>query len=248
MSTSTTEPLFVLTNDDGPYTEGLRMVRGLLEKFGRVLTVVPNQEMSGSSHALTLNRPLQVTEVEPDFYVVSGTPADCTYMALFHLLKERKPDLIVSGLNNGYNMGEDVIYSGTVAGAMEGYFHGVSGIALSARNFRNIDQVHDHVRAIFPRVRTLPGTFLLNINYPTTAIKGTRMTRLSSRVYPGNVEPCDISRPQELLWIGGVPPVWSDREGTDIAAVMAGYASVTPLKPDLTDTDFLSEYGSCFVD
>ena len=239
----TSRPLIIQTNDDGPFTEGLRAVREVLQRHGRVVTVVPLQEMSGSSHALTLGRPLRIKEIEPDIYAVDGTPADSCYLGLFHLFKDEKPDLIVSGLNNGYNMGEDVIYSGTVAGAMEGYFHGISGVALSARDFSNLDDVCRHVDAFISRVLKMTGRFLLNVNYPTGEIRGTRNTRLCSRVYPGNVVPCNLNRHKDALWIGGVPPVWSDRDGTDINAVMKGYASVTPLQPDLTDERLLEELG-----
>ncbi len=242
MSESTAKPLILQTNDDGPFTRGLRAVREFLQGHGRVITVVPLQEMSGSSHALTLNRPLRIKEIEPDFYAVDGTPADSCYMGLFHLLQEEKPDLIVSGLNNGYNMGEDVVYSGTVAGAMEGYFHGISGVALSAKDFSNLEQVCEHANRLVGDALKTDGKFLLNVNYPTGDVKGTRMTRLCSRVYPGNVVRCSLERHENALWIGGVPPVWSDREGTDIDAVLKGYASVTPLHPDMTDERFLQEH------
>ncbi|NOY22532.1 MAG: 5'/3'-nucleotidase SurE [Acidobacteria bacterium] len=237
--------LFLLTNDDGPFSEGVRELGKTLAPFGRVVTVVPHQEMSGSSHALTLNRPLQLKEIEPDFYIVDGTPADCAYLGLFHILKESRPDLVVSGVNKGYNMGEDVIYSGTVAGAMEGCFHGISGVALSAKSFRNLSAVLDHFSALLLKIMVMEEKSMLNINYPEGEIRGTVMTRLSSRVYPGKVESCRQSRNQQALWIGGVPPVWADKPGTDIVEVVNGFVSVTPLQPDLTDFKEMEKVKTC---
>ncbi len=237
--------LFLLTNDDGPFSEGVQELGRTLRQFGRVVTVVPHQEMSGSSHALTLNRPLQLKEIESDFYIVNGTPADCAYLGLFHILKESRPDVVVSGVNKGYNMGEDVIYSGTVAGAMEGFFHGISGVALSAKNFQNLGAILDHFSSLFPQILEMEGKAMLNINYPEEEIRGTVVTRLSSRVYPGKVEPCRQSRNQQALWIGGVPPVWDDKPGTDIVEVLDGFVSVTPLQPDLTDFKEMEKVKTC---
>ncbi|RLE24282.1 MAG: 5'/3'-nucleotidase SurE [Acidobacteria bacterium] len=237
--------VFLLTNDDGPFSEGVRKLGETLRQFGRVVTVVPHQEMSGSSHALTLNRPLQLKEIEPDFFIVNGTPADCTYLGLFHILKEKRPDLVLSGINNGYNMGEDVIYSGTVAGAMEGAFHGISGVALSARTFRNLPAILEHVSVLLAQILRMEEKIMLNVNYPEGEIRGTVMTRLSSRVYPGKVEPCQQSRNQQALWIGGVPPVWADKPGTDIVEVVNGFVSVTPLQSDLTDYEQMETVKTC---
>ncbi len=235
----------MLTNDDGPFSGGVRELGKILSRFGRVVTVVPHQEMSGSSHSLTLSRPLQLREIEPDFYIVNGTPADCTYLGLFHILKENRPDLVISGINNGYNMGEDVIYSGTVAGAMEGSFHGIPAVALSAKNFQNLPVILKHFSDFLPRVLEMGGQALLNINYPEGNIRGTVVTRLSSRVYPGVVEPCLQSRNRRALWIGGVPPVWADEPGTDIVEVTNGFVSVTPLQPDLTDFEKMETVKAC---
>ena len=234
-----------MTNDDGPFSMGMRKLGEVLANFGRVVTVVPHQEMSGSSHGLTLNRPLQLKETEPDFFIVDGTPADCAYLGLFHILKETRPDLVVSGINEGYNMGEDVIYSGTVAGAMEGCLHGISGVALSAKSFRNLPAILDHFFALLPQILEMEEKAMLNVNYPEGEIRGTVMTGLSTRVYPGNVEPCLQSRNQRALWIGGVPPVWADKPGTDIVEVLNGFVSVTPLQPDLTDFRKMEKVKAC---
>ncbi len=236
---------FLLTNDDGPFSEGLKKLKESLRPFGRVITVVPHQEMSGSSHALTLNRPLHLKEIEPDFFVVNGTPADCTYLGLFHILKDYRPDLVLSGINLGYNMGEDVIYSGTVAGAMEGMFHGINAVALSAKTFRNLPAILKHFSNLLPYILKTNEKMMLNINYPEGEIFGTRTTRLSSRVYPGKVESCLQSRNRKALWIGGVPPVWEDTSGSDIVEVSNGFVSVTPLQADLTNYKQMEIIKSC---
>lgn len=237
--------VFLLTNDDGPFSEGVQELGRTLRQFGRVVTVVPHQEMSGSSHALTLNRPLRLKEIEPDFYIVNGTPADCTYLGLFHILKTNRPNLVVSGVNNGYNMGEDVIYSGTVAGAMEGFFHGIPAVALSAKGFQSLGTILDHFSTMLPQILEMEEKSILNINFPEGEIRGTVMTRLSNRVYPGKVEPCQQARNQQALWIGGVPPVWDDKPGTDIVEVVKGFVSVTPLQSDLTDFKKMETVRTC---
>ena len=152
MKKENSELIILHTNDDGPHSAGLMSIRKILQHFGRVITIVPHQEMSGSSHSLTFTRPLRLKEIEKDLYILNGTPADCSYVGMFHLLKNTPPAVIVSGLNNGYNMGEDVFYSGTVAGAMEGYFHGKKGIALSAQSFKNIQAISKHFQILFPKI------------------------------------------------------------------------------------------------
>ncbi|NOZ13932.1 MAG: 5'/3'-nucleotidase SurE [Acidobacteria bacterium] len=236
---------FLLTNDDGPFSEGVKELGKSLRPFGRVITVVPHQEMSGSSHALTLNRPLHLKETQPDFFVVNGTPADCTYLGLFHILKDCRPDLVLSGINLGYNMGEDVIYSGTVAGAMEGMFHGITGIALSAKTFRNLSAILNYFSTLLPFLLETDKKMILNINFPEGKILGTRTTRLSSRIYPGKVDRCTQSRNRNALWIGGVPPVWEDTSGSDIVEVSNGFVSVTPLQADLTNYKQMEIIKSC---
>jgi len=223
------------TNDDGPHSEGLMEVRKLLKNFGRVVTIVPHQEMSGSSHSLTFTKPLRLKEIEKDLFILNGTPADCTYVGMFHILKKTPPSIVVSGLNNGYNMGEDVFYSGTVAGAMEGYFHGKTGIAISSSGFSSLKSILEHFKMLFEKIIQLDKSVMLNINYPKTKIKGEKITFLSNRMYPGNIEVCEDPRGIETLWIGGVPPVWTDEPGSDIVAVENSFVSITPLKNDITN-------------
>ena len=227
----------ILVNDDGPYSEGLiKLKEKLEEKRVNVFVFVPHQEMSASSHSLTLNKPLHVKEIKKNYFIVDGTPADCTYLALFYFLKDRKIDYVISGINRGYNMGEDVFYSGTVAGAMEAYFHKISGIAVSVKDFSDIEKVASHFVDLFFELKEkkLPKPFLLNINYPEGEIKGVKFTSLSSRLYPGNVVECVDPRGVKSFWIGGVPAVWNGEENSDIVAVNRNFVSITPLHTNLT--------------
>lgn len=229
------ENIILHTNDDGPHSDGLTVTREILSHFGRVITIVPHQEMSGSSHALTFTKPLRLKELKKDFYILNGTPADCSYVGMFHLLKNNPPNIVVSGFNNGFNMGEDVFYSGTVAGAMEGFFHGIKGISLSTSGFENLDLISKHFPSLFEKILKLKKPIMLNINYPKGDIKGVKITALSNRMYPGSVKICEDPRGFETLWIGGVPPIWTDEEGSDIVETENGYVSITPLKNQLTD-------------
>ncbi len=234
----------LLVNDDGPYSEGLIKLKEKLEEKGvNVFVFVPHQEMSASSHSLTLNKPLHVKEIKKNYFIVDGTPSDCTYLALFYFLKDKKIDFVISGINRGYNMGEDVFYSGTVAGAMEAYFHKISGIAVSVKDFSDIEKVASHFVDLFFELieKKLPEPFLLNINYPEGEVKGIKFTSLSSRLYPGNVVECVDPRGVKSYWIGGVPAVWNGEKNSDVKAVNNGYVSITPLKADITDRDFLKK-------
>ncbi len=233
----------LVVNDDGPFSKGVTVLKDSFKKEGyNVYVFVPHQEMSACSHALTLSKPLHVKEIEKNYFIVDGTPSDCTYLALFCFLKGKKIDYVISGINCGYNMGEDVFYSGTVAGAMEGFFHGIKSIAVSARNFENIEEIAAHFVKLFKRLESLPVSepFLLNVNYPEGEIKGIKLTSLSSRLYPGNVVECVDPRGIKSYWIGGVPAIWNGKEDSDINAVKSGYVSITPLKADLTDSTLLT--------
>ncbi len=234
----------LLVNDDGPFSEGLVKLKEQLEKKGvNVFVFVPHQEMSASSHSLTLNKPLHVKEIEKNYFIVDGTPADCTYLALFYFLKDKKIGCVISGINRGYNMGEDVFYSGTVAGAMEAYFHKINGMAVSVKDFSNIEKVASHFVGLFFELmeKSLPKPFLLNINYPEGEIKGVKFTSLSSRLYPGNVVECVDPRGVKSYWIGGVPAVWNGEKNSDIHAVNENFVSITPLNTNLTDFSVLKD-------
>jgi 5'-nucleotidase len=231
----------LLTNDDGIASPALGELRRVLSPFGRVVTIAPDRNQSASSQSLTLHRPLRIHEVAEDTYSVDGTPTDCVLVA-FHGELGVRPDLVVSGINHGPNMGEDVFYSGTVAAAIEGVLQGVPGIAASlvtrqTTDFRNAaDVVGRLVRQVL--ARGLTRRLLLNINLPflpTAELKGVHVTRLGTREYADTLVRKVDPRGRDYYWIGGEDPVWRPDEGTDFHSVDAGYVSVTPLHLELTD-------------
>jgi 5'-nucleotidase len=231
----------LLTNDDGIASPALGELRRVLSPFGRVVTIAPDRNQSASSQSLTLHRPLRIHEVAEDTYSVDGTPTDCVLVAFHGELGER-PDLVVSGINHGPNMGEDVFYSGTVAAAIEGVLQGVPGVAASlvtrqSTDFREAADVVGHiVRQVLER--GLTRRLLLNINLPfrpAAELKGIAITRLGTRQYEDTLVRKVDPRGRDYFWIGGEDPVWRPDEGTDFHSVDAGYVSVTPLQLELTD-------------
>jgi 5'-nucleotidase len=229
----------LLTNDDGIRGKGLWVVRKHLQKIADVITVAPKNEQSGASHSLTLQRPLRAEEIEPGVFTVDGTPVDAVLLALDDLL-EWKPDLVVSGINVGPNLGEDVFYSGTVAGAFEGFMYHSDAIAVSlagldeSRHEECAIWLVDYIQKITQS--KCDGCSLININYPVCdEIKGTKITRLGRRHYIEIVEKRYDPRNEPYYWIAGRPKALDDSEGTDIWAIKNCYISVTPLNSDLTD-------------
>ena len=237
---SPARPLVLLSNDDGVASHGLHVMRdGLRERFD-VVVIAPETEQSASSHALSLHRPLRLRRVEDGLFALDGTPADCVYVALHGGTRvlARRPDLVVSGINRGLNLGQDVFYSGTVAAAREGAFRGIPAVAVSA-----------HPNADLPAVAALATrtgaellerkahTVLLNLNVPKRWNGELRATKLGSRIYEETVDFRADPRGREYLWLGG-PGVRHERdEGTDTDAYDDGAASITPLVLDLTRTD-----------
>ncbi len=237
-------PLLLLSNDDGYHSEGIRVLAAALEDLGEVWVVAPDRENSAVSHALTLSRPLRLTQLAQRGFAVDGTPTDCVTIGLGQVLKGRTPALVVSGINFGGNMGDDVHYSGTVSAAFEAAILGVPAIAVSQVIGSEFSFAHAarFARLIAERVlaRGLrPGT-LLNVNVPPAKSRGVRMTRLGKRTYTEGVVEDTDPRGRRCYWIGGGDPVWEDIPGTDFAAVGAGYTSVTPLQLDMTDHDQLA--------
>ena len=231
----------LLTNDDGIASPALAQLQRNLSAFGRVITIAPDRNQSASSHSLTLHRPLRIQEVGEDTYSVDGTPTDCVLVA-FHGQLGEKPDLVVSGINHGPNMGEDVFYSGTVAAAVEGVLQGVPGLAASlvTRAETDFREPADIVGRLLRQVleRGLTRRLLLNVNIPflpSEAIRGVRITRLGTRIYEDTLVRKVDPRGRDYFWIGGEDPVWRPDEGTDFHSVDAGYVSVTPLQLELTD-------------
>lgn len=238
------QPVLLLTNDDGYYSEGIQALADALESLGEVWIVAPDRENSAVSHALTLSRPLRLNRMADRRFIVDGTPTDCVTLGICQVLKGRTPDLVVSGVNFGANMGVDVHYSGTVSAAFEAVILGVKAIAVSqvlGEPFSFVPAAH-FARVLAARVlrNGLPEGTLLNVNFPPVPPKGVQFTRLGERCYTEGVVEDTDPRGRRCYWIGGGPPVWEDIPGTDFATVGAGYVSITPLHLDMTDRDLLA--------
>lgn len=231
-------PLILLSNDDGYQSHGIRVVREVLLEYFDVVICAPAGEQSAASHALTLHRPLRLMEHEPDIYSVDGTPADCVFVALnSDRALPRRPDLVVSGINHGVNLGDDVFYSGTVAAAREGALKGVAALAVSASEKASWEaaaavscQLARAMLEASPRPR------LLNANFPPGKDWPLRGTRLGHRRYKDAVEFREDPRGREYLWLGGGGVEHSPMSGADTEAFDAGEVGVTPLILDLWDT------------
>ncbi len=232
-------PLILLSNDDGYFSKGIRKLRqALLDVGAQVVLVAPETEQSASSHALSLHRPLRLRESEPGIYAVDGTPADCVYVALYSgtRLLERAPDLVITGLNKGPNLGQDVFYSGTVAAAREGALCGIRALATSAGFRANIDEAARVAARVAMAILAAPMTapVLFNLNIPDHWNGELRTTRLGSRIYEQEVEFRKDPRGREYLWIGGSEVRHERADGTDTDAHDDGLASLTPLVLELT--------------
>lgn len=248
--------VILLTNDDGIQAPALRDLREALADLGRVVTVVPDRDQSATSHSLTLNRPFRIERPEPDVYALDATPTDCVLVAMHGLIDER-PGLVVSGINHGANMGEDVFYSGTVAAAIEGALQGLPSLAVSLVASRS-QEVDFEPPARFARrlveavlARGLPPKSILNVNLPLAAsgrYAGVRVTKLGKRVYRDTLIEKTDPRGRPYYWIGGDEPVWEQEEETDFLAVSQGCISITPLMLDLTDYRAMTAIGGWDLD
>jgi 5'-nucleotidase len=232
--------LILLTNDDGIHSAGLQALAAHLQSYGRVVVVAPDRERSAIGHALTLHAPLRAEEIRKDHWAVSGTPTDAVSLAIGGLLKE-KPDLVISGINKGGNMGDDLTYSGTVAAAMEATLMGVPAIAisLSAQSFKyddfaNAAKVAKQLAATVLE-HGLPSDTFLNINVPHQKPLGIQLTRQGKRIYEDAVVENRDPRGRSYFWLGAGELGFQNLEGTDFHAVQHGYVSVTPLHLDLTN-------------
>ena len=240
-SSSAAAPLILLTNDDGVFAEGILALGRGLKGLGRTAIVAPDREKSASSLALSLHRPLRVKRIRPDVFAVDGTPVDCIYLALKQLLP-RVPDLIVSGMNPGPNLGQqDVAYSGTVAAAIQGTFFGVPSAAFSLTADADGDFHYQEsaviVREIAVRLlhHGLPAGVTLNINIPPPPFKGLRITNVGLKIYEPEIIEKKDPRENSYYWLGrGNPRVAGDRK-SDVRAVEQGFISASPLQHDPTD-------------
>jgi 5'-nucleotidase len=243
----TDRPLILLTNDDGVAAPGIAAVRAALAEVGEVVVAAPDRERSAASHSISLDRPLRVEELEAGVFSIDGTPVDCVYLGLLHLVP-RRPTLVVSGINNGYNLGSDVFYSGTVAGAVEGALRGIPALAVSLERRKPQDFSHAARFAAALAAElvrrgpgALPDASLLSVNLPGGPVTGYRVTFLGRRVYRDQVEVRRDLRDRAYYWIGGPEENATDLPGSDLTAVRAGLASVTPLSLDLTHTRLIGE-------
>ncbi|MBI5663832.1 MAG: 5'/3'-nucleotidase SurE [Nitrospirae bacterium] len=241
-------PTILVTNDDGISSPGIKVLSKTLRSIGDVYVVAPETEQSAVAHALTLHRPLRSEKVGSDTYYVNGTPTDCVIIGVNKILPQR-PDIIVSGINNGANIGDDISYSGTVAAAIEGTLLGVPSIAVS---LVRDDRADGRLRTKASRFKAaagfakeltlkvldkgLPDNTLLNINVPNSPrIKGVKITKQGKLVYDSSIQELHDPRGNEYYWIGGGVPQWEPGENTDFEAINAGYISVTPVHLDLTN-------------
>jgi len=241
----------LLTNDDGIYARGLKLLKEALEPLCELWVVAPADQQSATSHSLTLGNILRRQKMDERVYAVTGTPAESTLMAINGIMQKSLPDLVISGINHGPNMGEDVHYSGTVAAAIEAAILGIPAMAVSSASFRNLEfdaslrfvemMVRDHADLL-----TEPGS-LLNVNVPNARwddVKGIAYTRLGSRYYGDVIIRKLDPREKEYFWIGGEEPTWQNQEDSDFYAVHhESKVSITPLKLDLTDRERLAVMG-----
>jgi 5'-nucleotidase len=241
----------LVSNDDGILAHGLECLVEAAEPLGEVHVVAPDREQSATSHSLTLHHPLRPVRLGERRWQVDGTPTDCVMLAVEALLPDR-PDFVLSGINHGQNMGEDVLYSGTVAAAMEGLSLGIPSIAISfaGGDLRaDVSMLRDQIeplRNLLNRIlslRSFPKDTLLNVNMPPLRgadIRGIRLTRLGRRVYSDSLKPMQDPWGRQIYWIGGGSIAWSGEESSDFRAIQDGYISVTPLHLDLTHHEVLA--------
>lgn len=231
-------PRILVTNDDGYHSEGILALASALGALGEVTIVAPMTEASAIGHALTLRRPLRLETIRPSVYAVDGTPTDCVNLAITHVMKAL-PDLVVSGINKGYNLGDDVTYSGTVSGAFEGALLGVPAMAVSLRATLSEYDFSHAARAAASIALTLldhplPPRIFLNVNVPKGQPKGYRVTVQARRNHVTSVAERKDPKGRSYYWIEEGQNEWEPHDRSDYQAVRDGYVSVTPLQPDLT--------------
>jgi len=232
----------LLSNDDGYFAPGLERLAAALATRAEITVVAPERDRSGASNSLTLDRPLSVRRAPNGFLFVNGTPTDCVHLAVTGLL-EGLPDMVISGINLGANMGDDTIYSGTVAAATEGYLLGIPSIAISlasktARHFETASEIA--IDLVERHRRKTAAPWLLNVNVPDiprAELQGVKITRLGRRHRAEDVIRTQSPRGETVYWVGAAGPAADAGEGTDFHAVEQRYVSVTPLQIDLTNRD-----------
>jgi 5'-nucleotidase len=236
-------PRILVTNDDGVHAEGIRALADALAPLGDITVVAPIQEASAIGHALTLRRPLRIDTIGERIYAIDGTPTDCVNIAITHVL-HGSPDLIVSGINKGWNLGDDVTYSGTVSGALEGALLGIPSIAVSAERVKDDAEFGPSAKAAADVAAAvleggMPKFTLLNINVPRGENKGFRVTVQAKRNHVTVVSKRMDPRHRAYYWIEEGDNHWEPHDRSDYQAVRDGYISITPLQPDMTNYDAL---------
>ncbi len=238
---------FLLSNDDGYFAPGIEALAAGLATLGTVTVVAPERDRSGASNSLTLDRPLMLRRAPNGFYFVNGTPTDCVHLAVTGML-DQQPDMVISGINHGANMGDDTVYSGTVAAATEGFLLGVPSLAVSlaAKPGEHLDTAVQVTLGIVQQMMDRPFTepTLLNINVPDRPfheLRGTVATRLGRRHHAEPVVKSVNPRGDVVYWVGAAGPAQDAGEGTDFHAVREGFVSLTPLSIDLTGYRQLAE-------
>jgi 5'-nucleotidase len=255
----------LLTNDDGFYGEGLQTLFAYLKPDVKITIIAPDHERSAVSHGITMHQPLRAFPIDIDghtHWMVNGTPADCVKLGVEHLLAGNPPGLIVSGINRGPNLGTDVLYSGTVSAAIEGSLHQIPSIAVSLAVYGKADfkDGADFIRVKLNALKSLATRATLNINFPSMRntghhhtsdelppFKGVKLTRLGIRLYQNVFEPRLDPRGQTYFWMSGEPVTLNQAPDSDILAVEAGFISITPLNPDLTDQNFLESNSALII-
>jgi 5'-nucleotidase len=240
----------LVSNDDGYLAPGLAALVEALRDLGELTVVAPEQNHSGASNSLTLSRPMSIRRGHNGFWYANGTPTDCVHLAVTGFLDFR-PDLVVSGINDGANMGDDTIYSGTVAAAMEGFLLGIPAIAfsLSKKGYEHLDAAAHFAREVVSRsiADPLADAPLLNVNFPAVPlaqVRGIQATRLGRRHKAEPAIKAANPHGEPVWWVGAAGPAADDGPGTDFHAVAQGYVSVTPLKVDLTNEEKVAHVRS----
>ncbi len=248
---SVKRPTILICNDDGYYAEGINRLKEALTPLGRIVLVAPSQDCSGESQKITLNAALRIHELKEDVYMINGTPVDCVHLALHGIFEGQPPDLLVSGINHGANLGEDTAYSGTVAAAYEGFQHQIPSIAISACRTSNSPlPIESAAKVAYQLVSAfLKGDPLLrqaiwNVNVPHGPIKGIKVTRLDKRSFKSSIIKRLDPRGKPYYWIGPYFPEFDNKEDTDYAAIKTGYVAMTPLKVEMTNFEVLDACGA----
>lgn len=237
----------LVSNDDGYAAPGIQCLARALAQVADITVVAPDRNRSGASNSLTLDGPLRIQRAENGYYYVNGTPTDCVHVAITGLL-DHPPNMVIAGINNGANLGDDVLYSGTVAAAMEGRFMGYPALAVSlvGHDGQYYDTAVRGVLALLAQMRRfpLPADTILNVNVPDVAwqaVRGFAVTRLGNRHKAEPVIKATDPRGQTVYWVGQAGPEQDAGEGTDFFAVRQGYISITPLQLDMTRHTMLSD-------